>query len=176
MFPKNTNGKSTAFFHTDDIFTLDHQSIIQLKDAVKHDLLGRARICLHRVHTDLVQEMVIVMEKRTYIRPHKHIGMFESFHIIEGTLRLVFFDDFGNIIRQIDMAAIGHNKPFIYRLSQNYFHCVIITSKQVLFHETCAGPFTPNSIVYAGWSPKENDSRSIRTFMEKIEKTPVKTF
>ena len=53
----------------------------------------RARYCTHSLVDDEVHEMVIYHKEGTYIRPHKHIGKTESFHLIDGEADVVFFDD-----------------------------------------------------------------------------------
>ena len=47
----------------------------------------RARICAHPVTDDPLHEMIICLNRGTYIRPHRHAGKSESFHMIEGELR-----------------------------------------------------------------------------------------
>ena len=48
--------------------------------------------------------MVIAMTNNAEVEPHKHPNKVESFHIIEGTIRIGFLDDKGKIknITQLD--------------------------------------------------------------------------
>ena len=62
----------------------------------------RVRLCTHQSVEDAVHEMLIVHIKGTYIRPHKHPNKSESFHIIEGNLDVVVFDDAGDLLEVID--------------------------------------------------------------------------
>jgi hypothetical protein len=81
----------------------------------------------------------------------------ESFHIIEGCLKVVIFDDSGDVADVIDMGDYSTGKCFYQRISRAFFHTVIPTSETVVFHETTKGPFRSEDTVFAPWSPTEND-------------------
>ncbi|KKL22706.1 hypothetical protein LCGC14_2432770, partial [marine sediment metagenome] len=66
-----------------------------------------ARLCLHRDQTDAVQEMIIVHRKGAYVRPHRHDGQTESFHVLEGRMLVVIFDDEGNVTDRQHVAPSG---------------------------------------------------------------------
>src|SRR5204862_7175921 len=51
----------------------------------------RARLCAHPNPDDPLHEMLIVLDRGTYVRPHRHAGKSESFHVIEGELDVVLF-------------------------------------------------------------------------------------
>src|SRR5438309_9931257 len=67
----------------------------------------RARLCAHPGPDDPLHEMLIVLDRGTYIRPHKHGDKSESFHIIEGELDVVLFHDSGAIREVIRMGPYG---------------------------------------------------------------------
>ena len=129
----------------------------------------RVRLCTHQSVEDAVHEMLIVHIKGTYIRPHKHPNKSESFHIIEGTLDIVIFDDAGNIFEVVNMGEYSSGDQFFWRLSQSYFHTVIPRSDVVVFHETTGGPFVKEtSNVPAPWSPTEDDIESIDLYTKRL--------
>src|SRR5687767_10943614 len=64
----------------------------------------RARICAHPSAADPLHEMIICLDRGTYIRPHRHAGKSESFHIIDGELDVVLFEDDGAIREVIRMG------------------------------------------------------------------------
>ncbi len=169
MISKSTSSKTTTFLQNNNIFTLKSDMIAQVIEAAEKDPLKRARLCLHKNHADKVQEMIVALIKGTYVRPHRHTKNSESFHVISGTLLLVFFDDLGHVIYTLEMAAEQPNIPFIYRLSSDLWHTVIPLSKCAVYHETSAGPFTKKSSEFAPWSPEENESTDIRLFLTYIE-------
>jgi len=168
MIKQLKNAKSTTFLHDEDIFVVSQTILGKLKKAAKNDPLGRSRLCVHKSHNDTVQEMIVALRKGFYVRPHKHIGKTESFHIIEGSIVVVFFDDTGKITRKIQMAHLGDNKPYIYRLSSETWHTALPLSNYIIFHEILCGPFDRTSSVFPDWAPKENDIAGINKYLKKL--------
>ena len=82
-----------VFRQTDDIVEIGPDWLARLKQAADASPLRRARVCLHRGAQDTVQEMIIALCEDVLFRPHRHHGKTESFHIIEGALDLVIFDE-----------------------------------------------------------------------------------
>ncbi len=85
----------------------------------------RARLCTHPVPTDPLHEMLICLARGTYVRPHRHAGKSESFHIIEGELDVLLFHDGGSIREVIRMGPYQSGKVFFYRLMEPCFHTVL---------------------------------------------------
>jgi len=115
----------------------------------------RARLCAHPGATDTLHEMLICLAQGTYVRPHRHTGKSESFHIIEGELDVVLFRHDGGIREVIRMGPYATGKPFFYRLMEPCFHTVLVSTPHVLFHETTNGPFDPADTEFASWAPAE---------------------
>ena len=65
---------------------------------------------MHRDLNDLLHEMIIVIDKNSYIRPHKHLWKSESFHLIYGEADIVIFNDYGEIVNIIELALNKLNK------------------------------------------------------------------
>jgi cupin fold WbuC family metalloprotein len=159
------NAKTTTYSHADDIVTVTPEIISKLKIAASKDHLGRARFCLHRDYTDKVQEMIIVLKQGTYVRPHRHVGKTESFHMIDGKLKLFFFNDAGKIIQSLVLESNRPRLAFVYRLSVEIWHMAIPLTKYAIFHETITGPFTDKQSEFASWSPAENDLENIKKYL-----------
>ena len=105
-----------------------------------------------------------------YVRPHKHIGKSESFHVIEGLLLVVVFDDEGSKIEDIPMGDMHSGELFYYRLPANLYHTVIPQQDFVVFHEVTNGPFDRSDTVFAPWAPAEDDKPDIqRGFQDRIK-------
>jgi cupin fold WbuC family metalloprotein len=119
----------------------------------------RARLCTHPDSADSLHEMMICLAHGTYVRPHRHTGKSESFHIIEGELDVVLFADDGTIREVIHMRPFHTGCVFFYRLMENCFHTVLVNSPHVLFHETTNGPFDPADTEFAAWAPAEGEDR-----------------
>jgi len=129
----------------------------------------RARLCLHRDEREPVHEMLIALDATGYVRPHKHVGRGESFHVVEGVADVVLFDEAGRVVETIRLAATGDGVR-IYRLNESRFHTVLVRSPVFVVHETTAGPFERSDTLFASWAPEEGDAAAIASFLTGIEK------
>ena len=121
--PLEVHAMQEATFNQSDIVEVTSATVEELKAKAKAAPRGRYRLCLHRSTADQVQEMVIVAPRGTYFRPHRHpAGKTESYHVVEGSMTVFFFNDAGDVIRRIDMAAHGAGKTYLYRLSNRIWH------------------------------------------------------
>lgn len=143
-------------FHIDqDVAVVGEEWLARLKGAAASSPLRRARLCLHRSSDDLVQEMVIALCRDVLFRPHRHAAKSESFHIIEGELDVLIFDDEGRTVRAVPMGPPGSGRMFCYRLCVPAWHAVLPQTPQVIFHETTTGPFRAQESEFAPWAPTE---------------------
>ena len=126
----------------------------------------RARLCVHKSTDDRLHEMLIAMARGIYIRPHKHLGKSESFHIIEGAADIVFFDEDGNVDEVLRTSAGG---VFYFRNDEPRYHTQIITSDFLVVHEITNGPFNRADTVFAPWAPDETDAGAVAAYWEKLK-------
>jgi cupin fold WbuC family metalloprotein len=159
-----------TIFNTQDIVTVGPETLSDLKRLAEQSPRRRSRLCLHHSTSDEVHEMVIVFCGDTYLRPHRHPrGKTESYHVIEGELTVLFFDDNGQITRQIEMGAVGSGKVVLYRLATDAWHMPVARSRFLVYHETFRGPFVKEQDVeYAPWSPCETDVDGIAAFRKRV--------
>lgn len=157
-----------VFYSSDSIVKVRRNDISQLKQFARQTPRKRSRLCAHKDIDASVHEMLIVHEKDIYIRPHMHVGKSESFHVVEGEADIVIFSDDGAILDLIEMSEYGGGKVFYYRLSEQLFHTVIIKSEVVVFHETTNGPFYREDMVFAEWSPPDNEVEATHRFLENL--------
>ncbi len=139
------------------IATIGPADIEMLRRAVKQTPKRRARINAHRGNDDALHEMIIAIEPGSYIRPHRHPGKSEAFHIVEGEVDIVIFRDDGAIDEVVSLGEKGGTRPFYYRMSEPRFHTLIIRSDLLIVHEITNGPFTPDGTAYAAFAPAEGD-------------------
>ena len=130
--------------------------------------LLRCRICLHPSAEAPLHEMIIAHCRGTYVRPHRHRGKSESFHLIEGRLTVVLFDDAGKEVRRVPMAPPGQGRNCLYRLQDCFYHTVLFEDDIVVFHEVTDGPFVREETEFAPWAPTEDDLPGQRDFMAKV--------
>ena len=145
----------------------DYIKFLKLK--VQNTKRKRARICLHTKQSEKLHEMIIILNKSTYIRPHKHLNKAESLHVIEGSADVIFFDNKGKIVDKKTLGKYNQNKIFYYRLNSSIFHTFKLRSKNFIFHETTEGPLVKSKTLYASWSPAENNYKAAKQFMNSIK-------
>jgi cupin fold WbuC family metalloprotein len=157
-----------VLYAEDRIVEIDRQDIAELVQRADRNPRQRIRICSHPGIDDNLHEMLIIHAQGTYVRPHKHLGKSESFHVVEGSVDVVLFDDHGGITRVIPMSDYRSGAKFYYRLSDPYYHTLLIRSDHLVFHEITNGPFDPADTVFAPWAPDPKDDTAAKDFMDKL--------
>lgn len=152
----------------DPILQINRDDVADLIERASKNARGRIRICTHRDADDTLHEMIIVHARGTFVRPHKHLGKSESFHVIGGLAQVVIFDDAGCIREVISMGDYQSGEEFYYRLSDPYYHTLLIESDHLVFHETTNGPFNRADTVFAPWAPDGSDDAAAKAFMDKL--------
>ena len=126
----------------------------------------RYRLCAHQSE-DSVHEMIICLDRDTYIRPHLHLDQTESMHVVEGLAQLVFFDEQGRITSKIPLGPYGSDRIFYHRTGESVYHTLVIESPCLVVHETTSGPHRPEKTVYASWAPEEATPEA-SSFLRKL--------
>jgi len=157
-----------VFRECDPIVEIGPDWLSRLKTCAIESPLGRSRICVHVDDATAVQEMILAVRQDVLFRPHRHLNKTESFHMIEGALDIVVFDEGGRPIRGIELAATGNGKSFYYRLNEEHYHAILPRTPLVIFHETTTGPFSRNDTQFADWAPLEPPE--LRVFLENAMK------
>lgn len=157
-----------VLFVDEGFVTVDSATIAALKQKALKNKRTRIRLCTHSDNSHSVHEMLIVHVKGNYIPPHKHINKSESFHVIEGTADLFFFDEKGEITKVISMGDAKSGRIFYYRVSKAVYHTAIVTSDIFVFHETTRGPFIPSETIFGSWAPHEDDEQAVRLYVNEL--------
>ncbi|CCD83632.1 conserved protein of unknown function [Bradyrhizobium sp. ORS 285] len=157
-----------VFLAEGPIAAVGQAEINTLKAAVKASPKRRARINAHPDGEDQLHEMIIAIDSHSYIRPHKHPGKSEAFHIVEGEVDIVVFDDSGEIARVVELGAPGGTRPFYYRMSNAFFHTLIIRSELLVVHEITNGPFRPGASVFADFAPEDSDTAAAAAYQADL--------
>ncbi len=148
---------------------VDFDAISMLKQVADASPLKRARICLHKSADESIHEMLIVLARGVYIRPHRHLRKTESFHLIEGSATVVFFDDDGSVASRFRLDRSAGN-PIIYRIDRPVFHTQIVHSDYLVFYEVTSGPWISLDTEFASWASSEVDT----IYLESILGAPTK--
>lgn len=157
-----------VLFAEDRIVKVERRDIEFFKERAGYNQRKRIRLCAHKDIDDKLHEMLIVLAKDAYVRPHKHLNKSESFHIIEGFVDVIVFDEVGNITEVVQMGDYSSRRRFYYRISDPYYHSLLIISNFLVFHETTNGPFRRSDTVFAPWAPEEDDSAAVKGFMVQL--------
>jgi cupin fold WbuC family metalloprotein len=155
-------------YATDAIVLVDAADVARLKREAEENARRRIRLCAHHSVESGLHEMLIVHTRETYVRPHKHLGKSESFHVIEGDVDVVIFDDEGGVTDVIPMGAFASGRPFFYRIAEPLFHTLLIRSDVLVFHETTGGPFRRDDTVFAPWAPDDGDA-AVKRFLADLD-------
>jgi cupin fold WbuC family metalloprotein len=152
---------------TADVTVIGAAELDRVKRMALASPTGSARICAHPSASDPLHEMLIALVGGRYIRPHAHRGKSESFHMIEGALTIVLFDEAGEIRRLVDLSAAGDGAVY-YRLATPTFHTVVPRSSLAVFHETTNGPFDRRDALFPDWAPDGSDAAAGKVWLDLL--------
>tara|TARA_Y200000002_G_C22623961_1_gene639437 strand:+ start:307 stop:747 length:441 start_codon:yes stop_codon:yes gene_type:complete len=138
--------EKNILINEDKIFLLNEELITKLKVLALEHPYKRSRICLHQNVDDFVHEMIIVANKEGIMEPHKHPkSKPESYHVIEGKLKVLIYNDDGSIKEEFLLSDKSH--PKMYRIKGNIWHQPIPITEWVVYHEVAVGPFNKSDDV-----------------------------
>jgi len=162
-----------SIFNTQAILSVTPEIIDDLKQRAEKSPYRRFRLCMHYSVEDLTQEMIIVCCGDSYMPPHRHPkGKSESYHVMEGSMTVYFFDDDGKVRQKLEMAAFGSGKPCIYRLSEPTWHMPVPSSEWLVYHETYSGPFDRDvDVEPPEWLPDSCDGEAVARFIKRVKAT-----
>lgn len=163
---------SDSIYNKENILEITPEVINDLKRKALASPRKRFRLCMHHSNNDPTHEMLIVLNnKTTFMPPHRHPkGKSESYHVVEGSMTVYFFNDEGKVIKTIDMEESGGENPFLYRLSSNKWHMPVPTSEWLVYHETYTGPFEKDiDVEFPQWAPQEFEKEKIKRFLTSLK-------
>lgn len=164
-------GGDKKYFCVSDekVLKIDDGYIQELKNKAKTNGFNRCTMCLHNDINARVHEMIHVMAKHEYIRPHSHPFKTETKIMIEGELLMVIFDQQGKVLDQYILQSSRNNGIFTTRIDMGIYHTNIPLTDTV-FHEVITGPYVgKDDSVFPEWAPDINDQDGIMDFMKKLE-------
>ncbi|HEX5126618.1 MAG TPA: WbuC family cupin fold metalloprotein [Rhodocyclaceae bacterium] len=144
-----------VFIAPGPIASIGAAEIELLKDALARSTKGRVRVNLHPDAADTLHEMFIVLSRDSYIRPHRHAGKSEAFHVVYGEVDVVIFEDDGSLREVVKLGEGMPDRAFYYRMSQPFFHTLNIRSELLVVHEITNGPFVQGGTEFAAFAPEE---------------------
>jgi cupin fold WbuC family metalloprotein len=158
-----------VFAASGPIVQLGPEAIDFLKGQARSSPRKRARICAHSNNDDAIHEMVIAISSSSYIRPHRHVGKSESFHVIDGSVDVVMFDDDGAITDVVKLGDLNSGRSFYYRISESRFHMPLARTEMLVVHEVTNGPFDRNRTILASFAPSEDEIGRAERYIDEVE-------
>ena len=164
-----TRTSEEVFVSSLSITCITRTEIEELKDVATTNPRSRVRVNAHKNIDDPLHEMLIIHKKGMYCQPHKHLNKSESFHMIEGRIKVVLFDNDGVILQAITMGISEPDETLFYRISEPIYHMVILESDFAVYHEVTNGPFQKEDSLFAPWAPADNqDKVAQQEFMSTV--------
>lgn len=156
-----------VLYTSSSVTQISKKDIEDLKVLAKLNERQRIRICTHPKPDSNLHEMLIVHTKNCYVRPHKHPIKVESLSVIEGSARMIIFNDDGEVQDSFIMSDYSSGHRFYNRIESPLYHMLIIESDFFVFHEVTEGPFLKNSSVFPDWAPEYYDNKFINDILKK---------
>jgi cupin fold WbuC family metalloprotein len=121
----------------------------------------RTHYNLHASNADLVQRYLVVANRDSYFRPHRHTTRSELALIVRGALDLLAFDADGRVTARYALGAGSSNVA--YESGPGGWHTVIVNADVAAFLEIKEGPYDPATATeFAAWAPAESDPGAAR--------------
>jgi len=125
---------------------------------------GRTHYNLHAGPADLVQRYLVVANRGSYFRPHRHTTRAELALIVRGALDLLVFDDSGTVTARHAFGTDAAN--LAYENGPDIWHTVVVRHDATAFLEVKQGPYDPaTASAFAPWAPAEG-APGIARFLE----------
>jgi hypothetical protein len=113
--------------------------------------------------------MVILQTFGNYAQPRKHLTKAKLFHIIDGEMVVVVFEQDGKV-RAVHHLAV--DKVIVIHIDSNCYHTNMALTPQAIYHEVIIGPFERGSTdrVFAAFAPSEGEQiRGLEYIREAVE-------
>ena len=161
MIKEVPNAKSLTYCYSDENTQFNDDLLLEFRKILKVE--HTFRLLLHTSAQDTLHNMIIAMDNAKFVYPHKHEKS-ESYHIIEGSLLLVYFKENGEISKFI---VLSKKDTIISRVDRNQYHAIIALSDYAIFHEIRTGPFkTATDSFFAPWIDEDKNA-----YMNKLLNT-----
>ena len=137
-------------------------------------LVGPRRRAHHNLHSsasDLVQRFVVVFQRDSYVRPHRHLTKSELCTVIRGRFEVVVFDSAGTVTGR---TVIGEGTPnMAFELPRETWHTLLPLTDGAAFVEVKEGPYDPATAAeFAKWAPEESGAATA-AFQQWVRTAPV---
>lgn len=129
----------------------------------------RKNLNFHASDEDACHRLLNAVEPRTYIQPHRHLGVGkeETVAVLRGKLGVVVFNEDGVVTRTFVMTPGGENVAV--HVPRALWHTWVVLEKGSVFLESKAGPYRPFAPEEkAPWAPPESDPKAA-AYLKSLE-------
>ncbi|MBV8497356.1 MAG: WbuC family cupin fold metalloprotein, partial [Gammaproteobacteria bacterium] len=117
---------------------------------------ARAHYNIHESAGDPVQRFLVVAERDSYFRPHRHAGKSELALLLRGRVDVLVFDADGRLRARHEVGE--GTGALAYETPENTWHTLLPGPGGCAFLEIKQGPYdAATSSEYAPWAPAEGD-------------------
>ena len=148
---QDPKAKSESYYCRAKSIVIDDAAVAWLKEKLKATPGNTVRICLHQDAASQFHEMLIAHKRGGEFKAHKHLAKSESYHVIEGRLRVNRYDEQGKVSEFLILGPAGSGLPFLHRIPIGVWHSTEPDGDYVIFHESKPGPFVSTDNVYPDW-------------------------
>jgi cupin fold WbuC family metalloprotein len=114
-------------------------------------------------------EVFNFMMRDSYMQPHQHPGSekIEEIHIVEGRVKILFFDNDGKVTISAHLAA---DQTRVVRVPAFAWHTYVISSDYAITYETMDGVYEPATWkALAPWAPIETATEAV-SFLDGLRR------
>jgi cupin fold WbuC family metalloprotein len=128
----------------------------------------RAHHNIHATPADPVQRFLVVAQRDSYFRPHRHASRSELALLLRGAVDVLLFDDSGRVLARHAVGTGADN--FGYETPQGVWHTLVPGAGGCAFLEVKEGPYDPATAVqFAPWAPPEG-AADVPAFQQWLRK------
>jgi cupin fold WbuC family metalloprotein len=136
---------------------ISHSLLDELAAAAAASPRGRTHYNLHGSPADVVQRYLVVANRGSYFRPHRHSTRAELALVVRGALDLIVFDEARRVTARYALGTGTGN--IAYENGPGIWHTVVVNADATAFLEVKQGPYDPASASeFAGWAPAEGEA------------------
>ena len=118
---------------------------------------ARAHHNIHASAADRVQRFLVVAQRDSYFRPHRHTNRAELAVLLRGEVDVLTFDAHGAVSGRHRVGAAS--EALAYETPPGTWHTLVPLGDGVAFLEVKEGPYDPaTSTEFAAWAPAEGHS------------------
>lgn len=144
-----------------------HQLLDELTSKASTSPRARAHHNIHESALDPVQRFLVVSNRNSYFRPHRHLTKSELAMVLRGRLHVLTFDEHGTVLNR---HSVGAETPSMaYETPRAVWHTLTADTDGAAFLEIKEGPYDPaTASEFATWAPAEGTPEAA-SFLEWIK-------